>query len=73
MYLEAVITYTDDLAMEQAAAADALWESGQYLGPLHGIPYALKDLIAVPGYKTTWGAVAYQDQTINHEAGVYTK
>ena len=52
-YLEATITFTDELAMQQAQQADALLAQGTYLGPLHGIPYGLKDLMAVPGYKTT--------------------
>eukprot|EP00891_Asterochloris_glomerata_P006024 jgi/Astpho2/6024/fgenesh1_pm.00084_%23_11_t len=72
-YLECTITFTDELAMQQAQQADALLAQGTYLGPLHGIPYGLKDLMAVPGYKTTWGAVPYKDQTINHESNVYMR
>lgn len=56
--LELVVTLLEDLALEQAARADEELESGIYRGPLHGIPYALKDLFAVEGYPTTWGAVA---------------
>lgn len=55
--LELVVTLLDELALEQAARADEEIASGVYRGPLHGIPYALKDLFAVEGYPTTWGAV----------------
>nr|MBA2745760.1 amidase [Flavisolibacter sp.] len=53
--LESVITITEELALKEAARADAEIRSGKYRGPLHGIPYGLKDLFAVKGYKTTWG------------------
>jgi hypothetical protein len=53
--LECVITITDSLAMAQAKQADAEIKNGDYKGGLHGIPYGLKDLFAVKGYKTTWG------------------
>jgi hypothetical protein len=53
--LECTITLTEELAMEQARQADADLRNGKYHGPLHGIPYGLKDLFAVKGYKTTWG------------------
>ncbi|RYZ50243.1 MAG: amidase, partial [Chitinophagaceae bacterium] len=46
---------------------------GLYRGPLHGIPYGLKDLFAVKGYKTTWGAMPYKDQVIDENAFVYTQ
>lgn len=71
--LECVITFTDDLAQQQAAAADALLAKGTYLGPLHGIPYGLKDLMAVPGYLTTWGAGSFKTQYLSQPAQVYTK
>ncbi|KAK1271088.1 Fatty acid amide hydrolase [Acorus gramineus] len=71
--LEAVITYTEDLAYKQAKKADDLLQQGVYLGPLHGIPYGLKDIIAVPHYKTTWGSVNFKDQIIDMEAWVYKK
>lgn len=51
-----VVTLLEDLAMEQAARADQELAEGLYRGPLHGIPYVLKDLFAVAGYPTTWGA-----------------
>jgi Asp-tRNA(Asn)/Glu-tRNA(Gln) amidotransferase A subunit family amidase len=60
--LRAVITRTDDLALEQAARADHEIALGLYRGPLHGIPWGVKDLFAVPGYRTTWGAKPFKDQ-----------
>ncbi len=71
--LECVITFTDDLAQQQAAAADALLAKGTYLGPLHGVPYGLKDLMVVPGYLTTWGAGSFKTQYLSQPAQVYTK
>jgi Asp-tRNA(Asn)/Glu-tRNA(Gln) amidotransferase A subunit family amidase len=71
--LECVITLTEDLALKQAAQADEEIKKGYYRGPLHGIPYGLKDLFAVKGYKTTWGSVPYKDQTIDEDAFVYTQ
>jgi Asp-tRNA(Asn)/Glu-tRNA(Gln) amidotransferase A subunit family amidase len=71
--LECVITLTEDLALEQAKQADADLQKGIYKGPLHGIPYGLKDLFAVKGYKTTWGSTPYKDQVINEDAFVYTQ
>ncbi len=69
--LECVITLTDSLALAQAREADAEIRAGKYRGPLHGIPYGLKDLFAVKGYKTTWGAVPYKEQYIDEDAFVY--
>lgn len=71
--LEAVVTYTEDLAYEQAKEADNLLSKGVYLGPLHGIPYGLKDIISVPHYKTTWGSTSFKDQVLNIEAWVYKR
>jgi Asp-tRNA(Asn)/Glu-tRNA(Gln) amidotransferase A subunit family amidase len=71
--LQSVITLTEDLAMEQARQADKEISQGKYRGPLHGIPYGLKDLFAVKGYKTTWGSTPYKDQTIDEDAYVYTQ
>lgn len=71
--LECAITLTEALAMRQARQADAEIKKGIYRGPLHGIPYGLKDLFAVKGYKTTWGAVPYKDQAIDEDAFVYTQ
>jgi len=71
--LESVITLTEDTAMAQATRADEEIKNGKYRGLLHGIPYGLKDLFAVKGYKTTWGSTPYKDQVINEDAYVYTK
>lgn len=71
--LEAVVTYTEDLANSQAKEADKLLDEGVYLGPLHGIPYGLKDIIAVPGYKTTWGSKTFKHQVLDIEAWVYKR
>ena len=68
--LNCVVTFLDDLAMEQATLADADIRAGRHKGPLHGIPWGAKDIIAVKGYKTTWGSGAYKDQTIAEEASV---
>lgn len=66
--LHAVITLTEDLALEQARRADAELAQGIDRGPLHGIPYGLKDLATVPGYPTTWGAEPYREQVLNDTA-----
>ena len=71
--LHCVITLTEDLALQQAAAADAEIKAGKYRGLLHGIPYGAKDLLAKKGYKTTWGSVPYKEQTIDVDATVITK
>jgi Asp-tRNA(Asn)/Glu-tRNA(Gln) amidotransferase A subunit family amidase len=71
--LECVITLTEDLALQEAKQADLDLQKGIYKGPLHGIPYGLKDLFAVKGYKTTWGSTPYKDQQINEDAYVYTR
>jgi Asp-tRNA(Asn)/Glu-tRNA(Gln) amidotransferase A subunit family amidase len=69
--LESIITLTEDLAMQQAKQADDELKKGIYHGLLHGIPYGLKDLFAVKGYKTTWGSTPYKDQMIDEDAFVY--
>ncbi|KAK7358734.1 hypothetical protein VNO77_00672 [Canavalia gladiata] len=71
--LEAVVTFTEELAHEQAKEADKLLSQGVYLGPLHGIPYGLKDIISVPKYKTTWGSKSFKNQVIDMEAWVYKR
>ena len=68
--LQAVITLTDSLALAQAKRADEEIAAGKYRGILHGVPYGVKDLIAVKGYPTTWGAAPYKDQIINQTATV---
>ncbi|MGB6624783.1 MAG: amidase [Candidatus Acidiferrales bacterium] len=66
----AYVTITEDLALEQARAAEKEIGAGHYRGPLHGIPYAAKDLLAVKGYKTTWGAKPYADRSFDYNATV---
>jgi len=68
--LECVVSLTEDLALKQAQRADEEIAAGKYRGPLHGIPYGAKDLLATKGYKTTWGSVPYKDQMIDADATV---
>lgn len=68
--LEAVITLTEARALEQARRADEEIAAGRYRGPLHGIPWGAKDLLATRGYRTTWGAKPYEDQMIDLDATV---
>jgi len=65
-----VITFTEERARAQAKEADRDIAAGRYRGPLHGIPWGAKDLLAVKGYRTTWGAAPYQDQVIDEDATV---
>ncbi len=62
-----------DLALEQAAQAEAEIKQGHYRGPLHGIPYAAKDLLAVKDYPTTWGALPLRRQVFHYDATVIRK
>jgi Asp-tRNA(Asn)/Glu-tRNA(Gln) amidotransferase A subunit family amidase len=71
--LMAVITVTRDIALQQARQADEEIAKGKYRGPLHGIPYGLKDLFSVKGAKTTWGAAPYKEQVIDEDAYVSTR
>ncbi len=64
------ITLTEDRALAQAREADRDIAAGKYRGPLHGIPWGAKDLLAVKGYPTTWGAAPYKDQMIDDDATV---
>ena len=83
IYLDRIKTYSDTLqclislleepAMAKARAMDKELAEGKYRGPLHGIPYGIKDLLAVPGTKTTWGANPYKDQVIEETAAVVEK
>ncbi len=68
--LNCVVTFLDDVARTQAKQADAEMRAGRHRGPLHGIPWGAKDIIAVRGYKTTWGSGAYKEQMIEEEASV---
>jgi Asp-tRNA(Asn)/Glu-tRNA(Gln) amidotransferase A subunit family amidase len=71
--LECVISLTEDTAMAQAKRADEEIKNGKYRGLLHGIPYGLKDLFAVKGYKTTWGSTPYKDQYVDEDSYVYKR
>jgi Asp-tRNA(Asn)/Glu-tRNA(Gln) amidotransferase A subunit family amidase len=71
--LHCVVTLTEELALEQSARADREIAARKYRGPLHGIPWGAKDLIAVKGYKTTFGASPYKDQILDVDATVYTR
>jgi aspartyl-tRNA(Asn)/glutamyl-tRNA(Gln) amidotransferase subunit A len=68
--LNAYARLTPDLALAQAQAAEKEIHRGHYRGPLHGIPYAAKDLLAVKGIPTTWGAKPYADQVFDYNATV---
>lgn len=68
--LEAVVSLTEERALEQAARMDAELARGVYRGPLHGIPWGAKDLLAVTGYPTTWGAAPFRDQMFAEDATV---
>ncbi|GHB46468.1 amidase [Mongoliitalea lutea] len=71
--LQCLITLMEEEAIVQAKAMDAEMAQGKYRGPLHGIPYGIKDLLAVKGTKTTWGAMPYKDQEIDETATVVEK
>jgi Asp-tRNA(Asn)/Glu-tRNA(Gln) amidotransferase A subunit family amidase len=71
--LHCVVTLTEDLALRQAAQADREIAAGKYRGLLHGVPWGAKDLLAVKGYKTTFGASPYKDQTVDRNATVYER
>lgn len=68
--LHCVVTLTEALAMRQAKQADQEIQAGYYRGPLHGIPWGAKDLIAVPGYPTTWGIPYHKQQELPYKATV---
>ena len=71
--LHCVVTLTESLAMEQAQRADEELKAGRDRGPLHGIPWGAKDLIAYPGYPTTWGAEPFRDQVREEKATVASR
>jgi Asp-tRNA(Asn)/Glu-tRNA(Gln) amidotransferase A subunit family amidase len=71
--LKCVVTLTEDLALKQAAKADAELAAGLYRGPLHGIPWGAKDLIAYPGYPTTWGVPQFKDRVLDEKATVASR
>lgn len=68
--LQCVVNLTEERALRQAAQADAEIAAGRYRGPLHGIPWGAKDLLATKGYPTTFGAAPYRDQVIDEDATV---
>jgi aspartyl-tRNA(Asn)/glutamyl-tRNA(Gln) amidotransferase subunit A len=68
-----LVTLTRELALEQAAQADRELKEGRDRGPLHGIPYGAKDLLAARGYPTSWGAAPYRSRVLDKDATVITK
>ena len=68
--LKFVITLTEDRATAHAKEADREIAAGKYRGPLHGLPWGAKDLLAVKGYRTTWGAGGFEEQKFDHDATV---
>jgi aspartyl-tRNA(Asn)/glutamyl-tRNA(Gln) amidotransferase subunit A len=71
--LNAWANLTPELALQQAHAAEKEIAAGHYRGPLHGIPYALKDLVAVKGFPTTWGAPPFKDRQFRYDAAIVEK
>jgi len=71
--LQCVITLTEERAMKEAKEADKEIAAGKYRGPLMGIPYGVKDLLATKQYKTTWGAMPFKGQVIDEDASVIKK
>lgn len=68
--LQCVVSLTSERALRQARDLDAELARGGYRGPLHGIPWGAKDLLAAKGYRTTWGAGPYREQVIDEDAEV---
>ena len=68
--LNFVVTFLDELGMAQAKKADAEIAAGKYKGPLHGIPWGAKDIIAAKGYPTTWGTAPFKDRILEYDASV---
>src|SRR5206468_4149080 len=71
--LGAVVTVTKELAMQEAKIAEKEIQAGKYRGPLHGIPYGVKDLVATRGIATTWGAEPYRKQVFDYDGTVISK
>ncbi len=71
--LHCVITLTPERALEEAQRADEALQRGEDWGPLHGMPWGAKDLLATPDYPTTWGAAPYREQRFDIEATVVTR
>jgi Asp-tRNA(Asn)/Glu-tRNA(Gln) amidotransferase A subunit family amidase len=68
--LHFVVTLTEERAMTQAREADREIAAGRYRGPLHGLPWGAKDLLAVKGYPATWGAAGFEHQSFDDDATV---
>jgi aspartyl-tRNA(Asn)/glutamyl-tRNA(Gln) amidotransferase subunit A len=68
--LNAFVTLTPELALRQAHEAEDEIKAGKHRGPLHGVPYAVKDLVSVKNYPTTWGAVPFAHQSFDYNATV---
>ena len=68
--LKCVVTYTEELALKQAERADKELRAGNDRGPLHGIPWGIKDIFSYPGYPTTWGVEQYRDRVIDVKPAV---
>src|SRR5690242_2179393 len=68
--LKFTVTLTEERALAQAKKADAEIAAGKYRGPLHGLPWGAKDLLATKGYRTTWGAGGFENQRIDEDATV---
>src|SRR5437016_705302 len=68
--LKFAVTLTEARALAQAKRADAEIAAGKYHGPLHGLPWGAKDLLATKGYRTTWGAGGFENQMIDEDATV---
>ncbi len=68
--LKFAVTLTEERALAQAKQADAEIAAGKYRGPLHGLPWGAKDLLATKGYRTTWGAGGFESQRIDEDATV---
>ncbi|MGE0812474.1 MAG: amidase [Vicinamibacterales bacterium] len=68
--INAVVTFLDDHGLAEAAQADREIAAGRYKGPLHGIPWGVKDIITVKGFKTTWGSPAFTEQQFDYDASI---
>jgi Asp-tRNA(Asn)/Glu-tRNA(Gln) amidotransferase A subunit family amidase len=68
--LNCVVSLTEDRALREAARADEEIAAGNYRGPLHGIPYGAKDLLAAKGAPTTWGVSPYKSRVLDYDATV---
>jgi Asp-tRNA(Asn)/Glu-tRNA(Gln) amidotransferase A subunit family amidase len=67
------VSILEDRAMEEAQQADLDLRNGNNRGPLHGIPYGVKDLFMVAGTRTTWGSDAFADRMIDEDADIVVK